>query len=93
MTTCKIELIFHAFFREITKTRKILEEISDDCTINNILTKLVNRYGNEFDIIDPSTGKISNENVILLNGKSIRETNIKVKDKDVLIFSLPFGGG
>lgn len=93
MTTCKIEIFFHAFFREITKTRKILEEINDNSTLNNILTKLVDRYGNEFAIIDPKTGKISNENVILLNGKSVRETNLKLKNNDVLIFSLPFGGG
>ncbi|MHA1994958.1 MAG: MoaD/ThiS family protein [Candidatus Hodarchaeales archaeon] len=88
------EILFHASFREITKKRKIIEEISEDCTFERILTRLVNKYGNDFNnVLDPHTGKISNDILVMLNGKGIRDIDEKIKDKDVLIFSLPVGGG
>ena len=89
-----IEIIFTATFREITKKRKIIEEINEDCTFERILTRLVKKYGNDFDnVINSQTGKISSDILIMLNGKGIRDIDEKIKDKDVLIFSLPVGGG
>ncbi len=89
-----IEIIFTATFREITKKRKIIEEINEDCTFERILTRLVKKYGNDFNnVINSQTGKISSDILIMLNGKGIRDIDEKIKDKDVLIFSLPVGGG
>ncbi len=94
LTIGKIEIIFNATFREITKKRKIIEHINDDCTFRVILAELARKYANDFDkVINPQTGKISNDILVLLNGKSIREIDEKIKNGDVLIFSLPVGGG
>jgi MoaD family protein len=94
MASDQIEIIFHATFREVTKKRKIVESISEDCTLGDILTELTKRYGNEFlDIINPQNNKIYNDILVLLNGKGIREISERIKDKDTLIFSLPVGGG
>ncbi len=94
MTTGTIEIIFHATFREITKKRKIIHKITEDCTFGIILTELVKKYGNDFkNIIDPQTDKISNDILVMLNGKVIREIEEKIQDKDVLMFTLPVGGG
>ncbi|MHA1966305.1 MAG: MoaD/ThiS family protein [Candidatus Hodarchaeales archaeon] len=94
MTIGKIEIIFHATFREITKERKIIEHINDDCTFGIILAELARKYANDFDnVINPQTGKISNDILVMLNGKGIREIDEKIKNGDVLIFSLPVGGG
>lgn len=94
MATGKIEIIFNATFREITKKRKIIENINDDCTFGEILAELARNYANDFDhVINPQTGKISNDILVMLNGKGIREIDEKIKNGDVLIFSLPVGGG
>ncbi len=94
MTSGRIEIIFHATFREVTKKRKIVEPISESCIFGDILTKLAKKYGKEFiDIVNPQTNKISNDILVMLNGKGIREINERIQDKDVLIFSLPVGGG
>jgi molybdopterin synthase sulfur carrier subunit len=94
MTKGKIEIIFHATFREITKKRKIIEHINDDCTFGDILAELARKYANDFNnVINPQTGKISNDILVMLNGKGIREIDEKIKNGDVLIFSLPVGGG
>jgi molybdopterin converting factor small subunit len=94
MMTGSIEIIFHATFREITKKRKIIQKINEDCTFRDILADLVKKYGNDFNNIkDSQTGKISNDILVMVNGKVIRDIEEKIKDKDVLIFSLPVGGG
>ena len=94
MMTGRIQIIFHATFREITRKRKIIQKISEECTFSKILTDLAKKYGNDFnDVIDPQTDKISNDLLVMLNGKIIRDIQEKIKDKDVLIFSLPVGGG
>ncbi|WP_455141124.1 MoaD/ThiS family protein [Candidatus Hodarchaeum mangrovi] len=94
MTSGKIEIIFHATFSEITKTRKIMEPINDDCTFGEILEILTRKYGNDFNnVINPQTGKIANDILVMINGKGIREINEKISHGDVLIFTLPVGGG
>ncbi len=94
MTRGKIEIIFNATFREITKIRKIIEHINDECTFGEILAELARKIGNDFNnVINTQTGKIANDILVMLNGKVIREINEKIKNGDVLIFSLPVGGG
>ncbi|MFX1532984.1 MAG: MoaD/ThiS family protein [Promethearchaeota archaeon] len=90
----EIKIIFHANFREITKKKEVIEEIKEDYTIAYILEKLAKNYGKDFNnIIDRKTGKISSEALVLLNGRGIRATDIKLQDKDVLVISIPVGGG
>ncbi|MFX1254628.1 MAG: MoaD/ThiS family protein [Promethearchaeota archaeon] len=90
----EIKIIFHANFREITKKKEIIEEIKEDYTIAYILEKLAKNYGKDFNsIIDRKTGKISSETLVLLNGRGIRATDIKLQDKDVLVITIPVGGG
>ncbi|MFX0053065.1 MAG: MoaD/ThiS family protein [Candidatus Hermodarchaeota archaeon] len=94
MMTSKIEIMFHATFREITKKKKITEEVKEDSIVAEILDKLADRYGKDFkDIYDPKTGIISTEVLIMLNGRGIRAVNEKITDKDVLVITLPLGGG
>jgi len=94
MTKGEIEIIFHATFKEITKTRKIIETIDDDCTFGKILAILTKNYGNDFNnVINPQTGKIANDILVMINGKGIREINEKINNGDVVIFTLPVGGG
>ena len=94
MMTSKIEIMFHATFREITKKKKITEEVKEDSTVAYILDKLADRYGKDFkDIYDPKSGKISTEVLVMLNGRGIRAVNERINDKDVLVITLPLGGG
>ena len=94
MVKGSIEILFHATFREITKKRKITEEINEGCTFKEILTRISKKYGGDFNkVVNSQTGKISNDILIMLNGKGIRDIDERINDRDVLIFSLPVGGG
>ncbi len=92
--TGELKILFHATFREVTGKREIEEKLEKITTVNDILDKMAKNYGKDFSsIIDPKTNKISNEVLIMLNGRSIRTTDLILKDQDVLIISLPLGGG
>lgn len=90
----KVKVMFQAMFREIVGSREMDQEIKDGCTLEDLLNYLAKKYGKDFnDIIDPSTGEISTEVWILVNGKSARKTNIQLNDNDVVYIGVPLAGG
>ncbi len=94
LMTDELKILFHATFREVTGKREIEEKLEKITTVHDILDKMAKNYGKDFNsIIDPKTNKISNEVLVMLNGRSIRTTDLILKDQDVLIITLPLGGG
>lgn len=92
--TGHVKVLLAATFREIAGQREILEKVDSDITLGDILTTLAERYGRDFnEIIDSKTGQIGLETWVMVNGKSVRRTDIKIKDKDVVIITIPAGGG
>lgn len=89
-----IKVLLAATFREIAGQREILEDVGSGTTLGGILTTLAKRYGRDFKkIIDPETGQIGLETWVIVNGKSVRRTDVKLKDKDVVLITIPTGGG
>ena len=89
-----VKVLLAATFREIAGQREILKEIDSGITLGAILTTLAERYARDFNaIIDSKTGQIGLETWVMVNGKSIRRTDIELKDKDVVIITVPVGGG
>lgn len=94
LMAAELKILFHATFREVTGKREINEKLQKNTTVKSILDKLAKNYGKDFNsIIDPETNEISTEVLVMINGRAIRTTDIILKDKDVLIISLPLGGG
>ena len=90
----RVRVLLHANFREIVGKREIIEEINSNSTLRDILDKLAQRYGRDFkQIVDPGTGAISLEFLVSINGRIMRDANVKLKNDDVLILSIPVGGG
>jgi hypothetical protein len=55
---------------------------------------LADKYGGEFNtIIDPKTGMVSVDTLVMVNGKSVRDPKIQLKDKDMIMITVPVGGG
>ena len=89
-----VKLLLVATFREITQQREILEEVSSGITLGHILTILAERYGRDFNaIVDSKTGQISPETWVMVNGKSVRRTDIELRKNDVVTITIPVGGG
>jgi len=94
LMTAQVKVLFHAMFKEITGTREITHELDSDLTLGEVLDKLAKRYGKDFKtILDSKTGLISPETLVMLNGQSVRKIDIQLRDKDVIMISVPVGGG
>lgn len=91
----QIKIIFHGHYRIATKKRETIEPIeSGQTTIGAVIKKLANEFGSEFNgLIDLDTGQISNDALIMVNGKGVRSIQSTLQDKDIVVFSPPIGGG
>ena len=89
-----IRVLLAATFREIAGQREILKEVGSGITLGEVLTTLVERYARDFNaIIDSKTGQIGLETWVMVNGKSVRRTNIELRENDVIVITIPAGGG
>ena len=92
--TGHVKVLLAATFREIAGQREILEEVGSGITLGDVLTTLAGKYGRDFnEIIDSKTGQISLETWVMVNGKSVRRTDIELRENDVVIITVPIGGG
>jgi len=92
--TARVKILLHAMFKDIAGKREITQEVDSNLTLGDALKKLAKKYGRDFnDIIDPRTGQISTDTLVMLNGKSVRQTDIKLNDKDIIMITVPIGGG
>jgi len=90
----RVRVVLLANFREIVGKREIVEEIDSDSTLRRVLDKLAHRYGRDFEqIVDTKKGLISLEFLVSINGRIARDANVKLNKNDVLILSIPVGGG
>jgi molybdopterin converting factor small subunit len=91
----QIKIIFHGHYRTATKKREVVEPIeSGQTTIGMIITKLANEFGSEFHgLIDLDTEQISNDALIMVNGKGIRSSQSALQHDDIVVFTVPIGGG
>lgn len=90
----QVKILFHAMFKEITGKREITRELSSNTTLGEVLDNLAMEYGKDFNsIVDPTTKQVSIDMLVMVNGQSIRKTNMQLKDQDVIMISVPVGGG
>jgi len=90
----RVKVLLHANFREIAGKREIVEEINLNSTLRQILDKLATKYGRDFQqIIDLRTGVISLEFLVSINGRIVRDTNVRLNNDDILMITIPAGGG
>ncbi|MEM2319542.1 MAG: MoaD/ThiS family protein [Candidatus Bathyarchaeia archaeon] len=90
----RVKVAFQAMFREAAGKREIIQEVENNCTLRDLLDMLAKEYGGVFnDVVDPKTGEISTEVWVLVNGKSVRKTDIKLNDDDLVYIGVPIGGG
>lgn len=92
----RVKVKYFAYIRSVVRDNK--EEIVNletDAKLIDLLIKLSNKYGNNFrkavfDYNDKS--KLSEDVIILVNGKSVDDLDIVLKDGDVISI-MPFLSG
>jgi molybdopterin converting factor small subunit len=59
-----------------------------------MLNKLERKYGKDFKtIVDPKTGQVNADTLVMLNGQSVRKLDTPLKSNDLVMISVPVGGG
>jgi len=92
--TAHVKVLLHAMFKDIVGKREIIEELAKGATLRLVLDELAQRYGKDFKtMLDPKTGQINADTLVMLNGQSVRKTDIRLKDGDIIMVSVPVGGG
>jgi len=94
LMTTRVKVLLHAMFKEIAGRREITQELNPDDTLRVVLDELARKYGKDFgQILDPKTGQISADTLVMLNGQGVKKTDTHLKDGDVIMISVPIGGG
>ncbi len=92
--TVHVKILLHAMFKEIAGQREILHEVNANSTLRDLLDVLAQKYRKEFtSIINSKTGQVSLDTLVLVNGKSIRDPDVQLQDGDVVMVTVPIGGG
>jgi MoaD family protein len=90
----RVRVVLLASLREIVGKREIVEEVDSKSTVRHVLERLAQRYGRDFrQIMDTRKSSISLEFLVSINGQVIRDANAKLNNNDVLMLSIPVGGG
>jgi len=81
-------------FREIVGKKEITKNIHSETTLREILIILATEYGKDFkDTIDQKTGQVDVNTLVMINGQNVRQTDVKLEDNDLIIITVPVGGG
>lgn len=90
----RVTVLLSAMFKEAAGKREVIKELHDGSSLKVLLDKLAHEYGRDFNqITDPSTGQVTTDALVMLNGQSMRKTDVQIKDGDVVMISVPIGGG
>lgn len=90
----RVTVLLSAMFKEAAGKREVIKELHDGSSLKVLLDKLAHEYGRDFNqIIDQSTGQVTTDALVMLNGQSMRKTDVQIKDGDVVMISVPIGGG
>lgn len=94
LMTARVTVLLHAMFKETAGKREVIQELDNGSTLRVLLDKLAREYGRDFNqVLDPCTGQITADTLVMLNGQSMRKTDVQMKNGDVVMISVPIGGG
>ena len=90
----RIKIQLFAMFKEIAGRKEIFQDIQSETTLGEVLNMLARRYGKDFEeTVDKKTGQIDINTLVMINGQNTRDINLKLKDNDWIIITVPVGGG
>ena len=92
--TAQVRVLLHAMFREAVGKGEITHELDSNSTLRVLLDDLARSYGKDFkQILNPKTGLVEVDALVMLNGQSVRKPDVQLKDGDVVMITVPIGGG
>jgi MoaD family protein len=95
MTEVKVR--FYSLLKDVTKLEKISLSIEKSLTIKDILERLIEKFGKDFEeLVYQKKGELNKYLLVVLNEKDIRSVNglaTNVQDGDKITFIPAIAGG
>jgi len=92
--TARVKIQLFAMFKEIVGRKEIVLDIHSETTLGVVLKILAEKYDKDFkETVDEKTRQVDVNTLVMLNGRNIRDTDVKLKDNDLIILTIPVGGG
>jgi len=92
--TAQVRILLHAMFKETAGKGEFFHELGSGSTLKMLLDELARKYGKDFkQILNSKTGLIETDTLVMLNGQSMRKPDVQLKDGDVVMITVPIGGG
>jgi len=90
----RVRVVLLANFKEIVGKKEVIEEVNSNSKLRHILDRLAKKYGKDFkQIVDPKKGVISSEFLVSINGKNVRDPDVRLNNGDTLVITIAVGGG
>jgi MoaD family protein len=92
--TAQVRVLLRAMFKEAAGKGEVTHELGPGSTLRMLLEELARRYGKDFkQVLNPKTGLIETDALVMLNGQSMRKPDVQLNDGDVIMITVPIGGG
>ncbi len=89
-----VKIRFYAMFKDIVGKKEIIQDINPETTLGDVLNMLAKEYGKDFEeTVDEKAGQIDVNTLVMLNGQSVRDPKTKLKNNDLIVITVPVGGG
>jgi MoaD family protein len=92
-----VKISFLSLLKSRIGVKELNMDLEDESTINDVFTKLFEKYGENIkSVLVKKTGDLNDHVVIMLNEKNIRsldELNTKIQNNDVIILLPAIAGG
>jgi len=73
----QVKVEFIGLLREITGERQLTLDIEDGATLKDVMEKLADKYGKGLETKILEENRISDDALVILNGKSIRVADVR----------------
>ena len=92
--TGQVKVLLHAMFKQTAGKGEVVHELGQGSTLRTLIDELARRYDKDFkQIVNPATGLIEADTLVMVNGQSMREPDVRLKDGDIVMITVPIGGG
>lgn len=89
----RIRVSLASIYREAAKVKELDLDLPDGSIVRDLIAKLSELYGGPFAELIAEDGSINREALFLVNGMSLREPSLELKDGDFVFISSEIVGG
>ncbi|MCX8205069.1 MAG: MoaD/ThiS family protein [Candidatus Nezhaarchaeota archaeon] len=89
----RVRVVLASVYREAARVKELDLDLPNGSTIRDLALMLSELYGGPFTRLIDEDGSIDKEALLLVNGMSLKEARVELKDGDFVFISSEIVGG